>query len=116
MAKRKRVQRRFIVVARTPSGSYPHPVEVMVHPAGRDSILGFSIGPHVVNAGGLVPLANVLDETRTGLNPMFAKEFDAAELHWLVPHLVRLHAGEDVAADIKSAYREIHGKWPEFSG
>ncbi|WP_335985666.1 hypothetical protein [Glycomyces sp. MUSA5-2] len=115
MAKRKRPapRRQFIVVARTGSGPWPHPVEVGVHPAGADSLMSFSLGPHIVNAGGIVPLGNVLDESRTGLNPMFAEEFDAAGLHWLVPLLVRLHAGEEVAEEIRAAYRALHGKRPE---
>lgn len=113
--KRKRkAPPRFIVVARTGSGGYPHPIEVGVQPNGADSVLAFSIGPHVVNAGGLVPLGNVLDWERTGLNPQFNKEFEAAELDWLVPLLVRLHAGEDVAEEIKLAYQERHGKRPEM--
>ena len=103
----------FLVVARTSGGHWPHPVEVGVHPDGADSLLAFSIGPHAVNAGGVVPLANVLDESRTGLNPVFAEEFDAAELHWLVPLLVRLHGGADVAGEIAAAYRERHGRSPE---
>jgi len=113
MAKKKPAPMRFLLVARTASGPYPHPVEVWVHPAGADSVVGFSIGPHVVNAGGRVELSHVLDESQTGLNPVFATEFDAAELHWLVPFLVRLRAGEDVSNDIVSAYRALHGKPPE---
>lgn len=102
----------YLVVASTGSGPYPHPVEVAIHPNGRDTILAFSIGPHVVNAGGLVALAGVLDEAAAGLNPLFATEFDAAELHWLVPLLVRLHKGEDVKEEIVSGHRERHGKNP----
>lgn len=113
MAKKRPVPPRFLVVARTSPGHYPHPVEVGVHPAGADSLVSFSIGPHVVNAGGQVPLYRVLDESGTGLNPIFAEEFDAAELHWLVPLLVRLLAGEDVTDDIVSAYRALHGRSPE---
>ncbi|MEV0646001.1 hypothetical protein AB0I28_12125 [Phytomonospora sp. NPDC050363] len=114
MAKKKPApRRRFLVVARTASGSWPHPVEVRVHPDGANSIVGFSIGPHAANAGGMVHLYTVLDETQTGLNPNFAEEFDAAELHWLVPLLVRLNAGEDVTDEIVSAYRERHGRAPE---
>ncbi|SDD85728.1 hypothetical protein [Glycomyces harbinensis] len=116
MAKKKQKRKpdppRFLLLAQTASGSWPHPVEVSLHPAGADSIVGFSIGPHAANVGGRVPLSSVLDGTGTGLNPNFAEEFDAAELHWLVPFLVRLHAGEDVEADIESAYRERHGTWP----
>ncbi|MCD0445749.1 hypothetical protein LO763_19255 [Glycomyces sp. A-F 0318] len=113
MAKKQRDPQRFLVLARTGSGPYPHPVEVGLHPAGADSFLAFSIGPHAANAGGLVRLRTVLDEAGTGLNPLFAEEFDAAELHWLVPLLVRLSAGEDVTDEVVSAYRERHGKRPE---
>lgn len=117
MAKKKQKKRpdppRFLVVARTASGHWPHPVEVGVHTAGADSIVSFSVGPHAVNVGGQIPLSGVLDESRTGLNPVFAEEFDAAELHWLVPLLVRLHSGEDVRDEIVSAYRERHGASPE---
>ncbi|MEU5870642.1 hypothetical protein AB0A73_03675 [Glycomyces sp. NPDC047369] len=112
MAKQRHTPRDFIVVARTGSGPWPHPVEVAVHPAGADSIVAFSIGPHVVNAGGLVALATVLDETRTGLNPAFAEEFDAAELHWLTPLLARLFTGEDTTDEIVAAYRDLHGQRP----
>lgn len=101
------------MVARTNGGHWPHPVEVGVWPAGADSLLSFSIGPHAVNAGGVAALASVLDESRTGLNPVFAEEFEAAELHWLLPFLVRLHAGADVADEIAAAYRERHGRPPE---
>jgi hypothetical protein len=108
--KRKRqAPPRFIVVARN-----EYPIEVGVQPNGADSVLAFSIGPHVLNAGGLVPLGNVLDWERTGLNPQFDEEFEAAGLDWLVPLLVRLHTGEDVADEIKSAYQERHGKRPEM--
>lgn len=103
----------FLVMARTEPGSYPHPVEVAVHPDGPRSRLSFSIGPHAANAGGQVALARVLDERRTGLNPMFATEFDAAELHWLVPFLVRLQAGEDVKDEMIAAYATRHGRSPE---
>ncbi|MFB9659523.1 hypothetical protein ACFQS3_07100 [Glycomyces mayteni] len=111
MAKQRKPPPRFIVVARTGSGRWPHPVEVGVHPAGKDSLVSFSIGPHAVNAGGVVPIGNVLlgDE----LNPMFSEEFEAAELHWLVPLLVRLRGGEDVAEEIRSAYTALHGRRPE---
>ena len=111
--KRKPATLPFIVVARTGPGRYPHPVEVAVHPAGADSRVSFSVGPHAVNAGGQVALARVLDESQAGLNPLFATEFDAAELHWLVPFLVRLYAGEEVKDEIVSAYQALHGKSPE---
>jgi uncharacterized membrane-anchored protein len=104
---------RFLVLARTASGPYPHPVEVGLHPDGANSIASFSIGPHVVNAGGLVALSFLIDETRAELNPLFTTEFDAAELHWLVPFLVRLQSGEDVTDEIVSAYRQRHGSSPE---
>ncbi|GLZ78496.1 hypothetical protein Afil01_33030 [Actinorhabdospora filicis] len=113
MSGKKPTPLRFLVVARTPSGPYPHPVEVGVHLDGVNSIVSFSIGPHAANAGGLVALSHVLDETRTGINPLFEQEFAAAELDWLVPRLIRLHGGEDVTDEIMSAYREQHGKRPE---
>lgn len=100
-------------MARTAPGRHPHPVEVAVHPAGANSRMSFSIGPHAVNSGGQVALARVLDEHQTGLNPMFATEFDAAELHWLVPYLVRLQAGEDVKDEMVAAYAAQHDRSPE---
>ncbi|GAA2273327.1 hypothetical protein GCM10009853_028920 [Glycomyces scopariae] len=99
------------MLARTGSGSWPHPVEVGLHAAGADSVVSFSVGPHAVNAGGRVPLANVVDAD--GLNPLFAVEFDAADLHWAVPLLVRLRSGEDVEDEIVAAYRERTGGPPE---
>lgn len=113
MANKKRATLPFIVVARTKPGHYPHPVEVAVHPAGANSRVSFSVGPHAVNAGGQVALASVLNETQTGLNPLFAQEFDAAELHWLVPLLVRLYAGEEVQDEIVATYKALQGKPPE---
>ncbi|MBB6037235.1 hypothetical protein [Phytomonospora endophytica] len=101
------------MVARTASGNYPHPIEVAVFPSGADSIVAFSVGPHAANGGGQVPLANVVDGEGAGLNPAFAVEFEAADLHWLVPLLLRLAAGEDVSDEIRAAYRERHGKPPE---
>jgi hypothetical protein len=103
----------FLVLARTESGSYPHPVEVALHPDRANSIAAFSIGPHAVNAGGLVHLSALIDASKGELNPQFATEFDAADLHWLVPFLVRLQAGEDVTKAIVAAYRERHGSPPE---
>ncbi len=103
----------FLVVARTGPGRYPHPVEVAVHPAGADTRLSFSVGPHAANAGGQLPLTMVLDGLQTGLNPMFETEFDAADLHWLVPYLVRLRSGEDVTHEIVEAYVDRHGRSPE---
>jgi hypothetical protein len=38
----------------------------------------------------------------------------AERLDWLVPLLVRLHAGEDVKDEIEAAYRERHGGPPEW--
>ncbi|MFD0556457.1 hypothetical protein FB566_1697 [Stackebrandtia endophytica] len=114
MAKKKPAPRRTIVLAQTGSGHWPHPVEVTLQLGGDVVQVGFSLGPHIVNAGGLVPLANVLDETGTGLNPMFSEEFDAAQLHWVIPYLARLHTGEDVIDEIHTAYRERHGKPPRI--
>lgn len=115
MAKHRSADRRlpFLVMARTGAGRYPHPVEVALHPAGPDSRMSFSIGPHVVNAGGQLALARVLDDQRTGLNPQFEEEFAAGDLHWLMPFLVRLFAGEDVKDEIVAAYVARHGRAPE---
>ncbi|MFJ4100596.1 hypothetical protein [Amycolatopsis japonica] len=112
MKKTKRRPLRFLVIARTAPGHHPHPMEMAVHPAGAASRFSISVGPHPVNAGGQVPLSAVLDETRTGLNPLWEKDFDAAELHWAVPFLVRLQAGEDVTDEIVAAYTARHGEAP----
>ncbi|KHL10545.1 hypothetical protein CLV56_1946 [Mumia flava] len=103
----------FLVVARTAPGPYPHPVEVAVYPDGRDSRIAFSIGPHAANVGGQVPLARVVDALQDDTDPAFTEEFDAADLHWLVPFLVRLRAGEDVTDEIIDAYEAKHGTRPE---
>lgn len=102
----------FLVVARTDPGPYPHPVEIAVHADGARSRMSFSIGPHAANAGGQLALARVLDEERSRLNPMFETEFAAADLHWLVPCLVRLQSGEDVLDEIAEAYAGRHGRAP----
>lgn len=52
----------------------------------------------------------VLDCDR--LNPVFAQEFDAGGLAWLVPLLVRLRAGDDVTQEIIDGYRVEHGRYP----
>lgn len=103
----------FLVLARTASGDYPHPVEVGLYPDGANSIASFSIGSHAANAGGLVHLSSLIDQERGELHPNFEAEFAAADLHWLVPFLVRLQAGEAVADEIVAAYRERHGSAPE---
>jgi len=115
MAKRRKRDTRlkFLVMARTTGDHHPHPVEVALHPAGAQSRMSFSVGPHPLSVGTQTASSNVLDESRTGLNPMFASEFDAADLHWLVPHLVRLHAGEDVTDEIVVAYTDRYGRAPE---
>ncbi|MEO9322789.1 hypothetical protein ABFT23_04815 [Nocardioides sp. C4-1] len=115
MTKQRKADQRlvFVVVASTAPGHYPHPVEIALHPDGARSRISFSIGPHAANAGGQLPLANVLDGT--GLSPLFDTEFDAAELHWLVPYLVRLQGGEDVTEEIVAGYVERHGKRPRWT-
>ncbi|WP_410660824.1 hypothetical protein [Amycolatopsis sp. lyj-112] len=112
MKKTKRQPLRFLVIARTAPGRHPHPMEVAVHPAGSASRFSISLGAHPVNAGGQVALSAVLDESRTGLNPVWEKEFEAAELHWVVPYLVRLQAGEDTPDEIVAAYTARHDKAP----
>lgn len=104
MKKTKRRPLRFLVIARTAPGHHPHPMEVAVHPAGAASRFSISVGPHPVNAGGQVALSQVLDESRTGLDPLWQEEFDEADLHWVVPYLVRLQAGEDTTDEIVAAY------------
>ncbi|RSN31646.1 hypothetical protein DMC61_16075 [Amycolatopsis sp. WAC 04169] len=112
MKKTKRGPLRFLVIARTAPGRHPHPMEVAVHLAGAASRVSISVGPHAVNAGGQVPISAVLDESRTGLSPYWAEQFDEADLHWVVPYLVRLQAGEDVADEIVAAYTARHGEAP----
>ncbi|MEU3765404.1 hypothetical protein AB0E55_10130 [Amycolatopsis keratiniphila] len=112
MKKTKRRPLRFLVIARTAPGRHPHPMEVAVHPAGAASRVSISMGPHAVNAGGQVPLSAVLDEARTGLSPYWAEQFDETDLHWVVPYLVRLQAGEDVTDEIVAAYTARHGEAP----
>ncbi|MFI9455009.1 hypothetical protein [Amycolatopsis sp. NPDC052450] len=112
MKKTKRGPLRFLVIARTAPGHHPHPMEVALHPAGAASRVSISVGPHPVNAGGQVALSQVLDESRTGLSPNWTEEFDQADLHWAVPYLVRLQAGEDTTDEIVAAYTARHGKPP----
>ncbi|MFI6304766.1 hypothetical protein ACIBCH_23080 [Amycolatopsis thailandensis] len=112
MKKTQRQPLRFLVIARTAPGRHPHPMEVAVHPAGAASRVSISVGPHPVNAGGQVTLSAVLDGSRTGLDPLWEKDFDAAELHWAVPYLVRLQAGEDTTDEIVAAYTARHGTAP----
>lgn len=113
MARKKRDRTLpFLVVARTGSGPFPHPVEIALHPDGAASRMSFSLGPHAVNVGGQVALARVVDQ-ETGLSPHFQLEFDAGDLHWLVPFLQRLMRGEDVAAEIRAAYVARSGQRPD---
>ncbi|RSN65834.1 hypothetical protein DMH01_05635 [Amycolatopsis sp. WAC 04182] len=112
MKKTKRRPLRFLVIARTAPGRHPHPMEVALHPAGAASRVSISVGPHPVNAGGQVALSQVLDESLAGLSPSWTEEFDEADLHWVVPYLVRLQAGEDTTDEIVAAYTARHGKPP----
>lgn len=102
----------FLVLARTQPGDWPHPVEVLLHPDGPRSRMSFSLGPHAANVGGQVALSDVIDPGGAGLDPRFTEEFDAADLHWVVPLLERLLDGDEVTEGITAAYRERRGRAP----
>lgn len=104
----------FLVLASTPPGDYPHPIRVMLHPDGARSRMAFSLGPHAANVGGQVALSVVVDPGGAGLDPRFTREFDAADLHWVVPFLQRLQDGEEVTSEVEAAYRERHGRAPRW--
>lgn len=105
--------RPYYVLASTGPGPWPHPVEVTVHPDGLDTRLTFSIGPHAGNVGGELGLDGVLDGEWADLDPGFSEEFDAADLRWLVPYLVRLAAGEDAFPEVVDEYVRRHGRQPD---
>lgn len=70
------------------------------------------MGPHIVNAGGQVPVTRVILDGE--LNEQFAEEFDACEARWLVPHLAQLAAGENVTLnDLIGAYQSRFGHRPK---
>jgi hypothetical protein len=100
----------FVLVGRSDDGT----VGIAVAPARADSRVAFSIGPHAANVGGQVPLRDVLDETGTRLNPMYAEQFTAARCTWVVPYLVRLAEGRNVReSKLVAAFEKRHGYAPE---
>lgn len=104
----------FLVLGHSPDGAsgWPHPVTISVHPRRTTTLLNFSIGPHIVNAGGQVPVTHVII---TGeLNEAYAEEFDACEARWLVPYLARLAAGESISVhELIGAYQSRSGRRPK---
>lgn len=103
----------FLLLGHSPEGAtgWPHPVSISVHPRGRTTLINFSVGPHIVNSGGQIPVGRVIVDGE--LNEVLAEEFDACEARWLVPYLARLAAGEDVTADdLVAAHRSRFGQRP----
>ncbi len=108
----------FLVLGRSPdeASGWPHPVTISVHSRGKTTLLNFSMGPPIANVGGQRGVTQVIAEG--ALDDRYAEEFDACEARWLVPHLARLAAGEEVsrAALIKAyASRFGHGPGREWS-
>lgn len=103
----------FLVLGHSPEGAtgWPHPATISIHPRGTTTLLNFSMGPHIINVGGQVPVERVVLEGE--LNEQFAVEFDACEARWLVPYLARLAADETVTSDdLVRAYQERFGRPP----
>ncbi len=103
----------FLMLGHSPDGAsgWPHPVTISVHPRSTTTLLNFSIGPHIVNAGGQRPVTQVVIDGE--LNEAYAEEFDACEARWLVPYLARLAAGENISADeLIGAYQSRSGHPP----
>ena len=100
----------FVVVGVSDDGT----VRIGVAPARADSRVSISIGPHAANVGAQVPLAHVLDESRTRLGPAHKEEFDAARCNWVVPYLVRLAEGRDVKeSKLVAQFEKRHGYAPD---
>ena len=114
MADESHGQLEFLVLAHSPEGAtgWPHPVTISVYPRGKTTLLNFSMGPHVVNAGGQMPVTQVILDGE--LNEKYVEEFDACEARWLVPHLVRLAADERITdQDLVRAYQSRFGRRPK---
>ena len=114
MADRTHPRMDFLVLGHSPDGAsgWPHPVTISVHPRGKTTLLNFSVGPHVVNVGGQVPVTRVILDGE--LNETFAEEFDACEARWLVPQLAQLAAGKHVTVtDLIGAYESKFGHRPK---
>lgn len=89
------------MLGHSPQGAagWPHPVTISVHPRGKTSLIDFSLGgPPIVNVGGQRSVSQVI--LHGELDETYAEEFDACEARWLVPHLARLAAGEEIPGDV----------------
>lgn len=107
-------QLNFLVLGHSPEGAtgWPHPVSISVYPRGERTLLNFSMGPHIANAGGQVAVTWVILDG--ALNESFAEEFDACGARWLVPYLARLASGEEVTEhELIDAYRAKFGRHPK---
>lgn len=105
----------FLVLGHSPDGAsgWPHPATISVHPRRTTTLLNFSLGPHIVNAGGQVPVTQVVIDG--ALNETYAEEFDACDARWLVPYLARLAAGEGISAqELIGAYESKSGYPPKI--
>ena len=105
----------FLVLGHSPDGAsgWPHPVTIAIHPRGKTTLLNFSMGPHIVNVGGQIPVTRVILEGE--LNETFAEEFDACDARWLVPHLAGLaEDGIVTESDLIEAYRAKFGRGPRI--
>lgn len=114
MAGTSREQLNFLVLGHSPEGAtgWPHPVSISVYPRGERTLLNFSMGPHIANAGGQVAVTWVIIDG--ALNESFAEEFDACDARWLVPHLARLASGDEVTGrELIKAYRAKFGRSPK---
>ncbi|MCK0111022.1 hypothetical protein MWU75_02555 [Ornithinimicrobium sp. F0845] len=114
MADTSRGQLNFLVLGHSPKGAtgWPHPVTISIHPRGRTTLLNFSMGHHIVNVGGQIPVTQVILDGE--LNETFAEEFDACEARWLVPRLAQLAAGENVTVnDLIETYQSMFGHRPK---
>ena len=114
MTEHTRRRLNFLMLGHSPAGAtgWPHPATIAVHPRGETTLINFSMGPHIANVGGQVPITRVIHDGE--LNETFAEEFDACEARWLVPHLARLAAGENLTEDdLALAYEARFGRRPK---
>lgn len=76
----------FLVLGRSPdvTTSWPHRVAISVYPRGETTLLNFSVGPHIVNTGGQVPVTQVILDDE--VNETYAEELDACDARWFVPN------------------------------
>ena len=104
----------FLVLGHSPHGAtgWPHPVTISVHPRGDRTLIDFSVGAGMLNAGGQRGVMMVMRDGE--LDEKHAEEFDACDARWLVPDLARLEAGEQVDEhELVQAYESKHGRAPK---